>query len=125
MTPLAAQFELLKTVASEATLSPLASGAAIIRVPNFALPAGWSKSATTIYFLAPVGYPFSKPDCFWADADLRLSSGGMPQSAQIQAIPETVEPLLWFSWHVAQWHPSRDTLISYFYVVKTRLKEAK
>ncbi len=125
MTPLEEQFALLKTVAEQAMLSMLPSGAAIIRVPRFVLPAGWSRSDTTVHFLAPVGYPFAKPDCFWADHDLRLSSGAMPQNSQIQAIPETSEQLLWFSWHTSQWHPSRDTLVSYFYVIMSRLREAK
>jgi hypothetical protein len=125
MTPLEEQFALLKTVAEQAALSMLPSGAAIVSVPRFVLPAGWSRPDTTVRFFAPVGYPFAKPDCFWVDPDLRLSSGAMPQNTQIQPIPETSEPLLWFSWHTTQWHPSRDTLVSYFYVIMSRLREAK
>ena len=125
MTPLEEQFELLRTVFQAATLKQLPSGAAIVELPGVPLDGGWSRSQTTVRFYVPVGYPFAKPDCFWANLDLRLAAGAMPQSSQVQPITETTEPLLWFSWHTAQWHPSRDSLVSYYYVIKARLREAK
>lgn len=125
MTPLEEQFELLRTVFQSAKLKQLSSGAAIVELPNVPLESGWSRSQTTVRIYVPVGYPFAKPDCFWADVDLRLAGGAMPQASQIQPVTETAEPLLWFSWHIAQWHPSRDSLVSYYYVIKARLRDAK
>ena len=125
MTPLEEQFELLRRSAQQATLTKLASGAAIIAVPDIELPSGWSARSTTVRFLAPTGYPFAKPDCFWVDHDLRLANGAMPASTGIQAIPETSEQLLWFSWHLGQWNPNKDTLATYFFVVKTRLQDVR
>ena len=125
MTPLEQQFELLKANYPEAALTPLPSGAGLVVVAAVRLPPGWSQAATTVKFLAPVGYPFSKPDCFWADAQLRLRGDAMPQSTNMTPIPETGESLLWFSWHTAQWNPNRDTLLTYFNVIKNRLREPR
>lgn len=125
MTPLEQQFELLRTVFQASVLKQLPSGAAIVELPNFPLESGWSRSQTIVRFYVPVGYPFAKPDCFWADLDLRLAGGAMPQASAFQPITETTEPLLWFSWHIAQWHPSRDSLVSYYYVIKARLRDPK
>jgi len=125
MTPLQAQFDLLKDIYPSATLTVLPSGAGLIAIPNMPLPPGWSRTTTTVRFVAPVGYPFAKPDCFWVDADLRLQNGSLPQAANIQPIPETQEPLVWFSWHTSQWHPSRDNLLTYVNVIKGRLREVR
>ena len=125
MTPLEAQFEILKVSYPAATLTKLPSGAAIIRIPNVPVPAGWSKTHVTVRFLAPVGYPMATPDCFWVDPDLRLGNGGMPQGSNMNPMPEVNEPLLWFSWHVGKWNPNRDNLVSYTKVIESRLKEAR
>lgn len=124
MTPFERQLHDLKEVAPGAEGRPLASGATLIMIPNVSLPSGWNATVTSIRFLAPVGYPFAAPDCFWADATLRLKSGtGMPQASNVQPIPETNENGLWFSWHVSTWNPNRDSLITYFNIIKTRLSK--
>jgi hypothetical protein len=74
-----------------------------------------------IKFIAPVGYPLSRPDCFWADVDLRLTSGSMPQNSANNPIPHRVENHLWFSWHLASWNPNSDNLLTYLNVIKRRL----
>jgi len=122
LTPLQQQFAILNGAFPEARLRELPSGAAIIEIPNYQLPAGWSQSIITLRFLAPVGYPFGKPDCFWADPGLRLAGGGMPNASGMQAIPETPEQLLWFSWHVTQWNPNRDSLMTYERVIRDRFR---
>jgi hypothetical protein len=108
-----------------ASIQRLPSGAALVTIPNVVLPDGWSKPRTTVRFLAPVGYPHSKPDCFWADADLRLANGALPTAANTSnPIPEaTNEPGLWFSWHVGQWNPSRDTLMTFYKVIQDRFRK--
>ena len=78
MTPLEQQFEILRGQCAGATLNQLPDGAHLITIPAYPLPDGWSKQVTEIKFIAPVGYPFARPDCFWTDADLKLKSGGVP-----------------------------------------------
>lgn len=125
MTPLQEQFEILKSEFPQATLQPLPSGAALVTLPEFPLLSGWSQTRTTIKFLAPVGYPFAKPDCFWADKDLRPQTQAMPQNAGFNPIPEVPGEHLWFSWHVGQWNPNRDNLSTFVHVIEARLKEAR
>ena len=67
----------------------------------------------------------ARPDCFWADSGLRLANGSLPQASNVQAIPETGDTGLWFSWHVQHWDPNRDSLITYIQVIRSRFKEAK
>jgi hypothetical protein len=119
------QFALLQQYFAEAVMRPLPSSGQLITVPKVQLPSGWSQPATTVYFIAPVGYPLAKPDCFWADPNLRLSNGSMPQAANITPIPEVGQGQLWFSWHANQWNPNRDNLLTYMRVIEARLKQAR
>ncbi|HLN27329.1 MAG TPA: E2/UBC family protein [Gemmataceae bacterium] len=125
MTPLQDQFESLKREFPSATLQSLPSGAVVIAIPDFALPQGWSHPTTTVRFVAPVGYPFAKPDCFWTSPDLRLATGGVPQAANhTTPIPEfNGLPLLWFSWHTGQWNANRDSFLTYAHVIERRFKQ--
>ena len=104
--------------------TPLASGTHLISVGGVPLPAGWSKVATNIRFLVPPGYPFAALDCFWADDDLRLADGRLPQNAGAGNVPpETGAPGLWFSWHLVHpWNPNRDTLSSWMNTINDRLR---
>jgi Prokaryotic E2 family E len=117
------QFVVLKDYYPLAELRTLPSGAHLITLPNVPLPQGWSQPQTTLFFIAPVGYPLAKPDCFWADHNLRLSHGGMPQAANITPIPEINQPQLWFSWHTEHWNPNRDNLLTYLRVIQGRFKK--
>jgi hypothetical protein len=117
------QFAVLKTYYPQAELRTLPSGAQLIVVPNFRLPPGWTQPQATIFFIAPLGYPLAKPDCFWTDRDLRLAHGGMPQAANITAIPEINQLQLWFSWHTSHWNPNRDNLLTFVRVIEERFKK--
>lgn len=119
------QLEILKEHFPGTTLSQLPNGAQLVTIPNVRLPQGWSQQTTTIYFIAPVGYPLAKPDCFWADPALRLSNGGMPQAANITPIPDTNQNQVWFSWHAEHWNPNRDSLLTYMRIIEARLKRAQ
>lgn len=96
----------------------------LITLPTFSLPNGWNKAATTVQFLVPTGYPFAKPDSFWADGDLRVAVRGnaMPQSTQFNnaGLPE-MSSKLWFSWHLQAWDPNRDDLQSWVASIRDRL----
>jgi len=117
------QFAILKDRYPFAELHTLPSGAQLITIPNIPLPAGWSQPQSTIHFIAPVGYPLAKPDCFWADRDLRLRHGGMPHASNVTAIPETNQLQLWFSWHTQHWNPNRDNLLTYVRVIEERFRK--
>ena len=126
MTPLQTQVAEIQQQFPGTTVQALPSGATLVSVPNVELPSGWSKGATRVFFLAPVGFPHAQPDCFWVDADLRLQGGGMPQSTGMNPIPEMGTALLWFSWHLAHpWNPNRDTLATWFGVIRNRLREVR
>jgi hypothetical protein len=125
VTPLQEQFEILRAEHRDATLTTVAGGASLITVPGIHLPGGWSKQETTVRFIAPVGYPFSRPDCFWADHDLRVGGTGIPQNAAPNNPCPDGQMYLWFSWHVGQWNPNSDSLLTYIRVIRRRLDEAK
>ena len=125
MTLLEEQFEILRKEYPNATLTGLPGGAWLVFVHGIILPAGWSKGDTAVRFAAPVGYPFSPPDCFWADADLRLVGGAMPQNSGANNPCPDGSSQLWLSWHVQQWNPNSDSLATYLRVIRRRLDEAK
>jgi hypothetical protein len=127
MTPFEEQFAILKSECPEVFQRKFPSGAYLITVPSVKLSPGWSRDKIDIKFIAPVGFPYAKPDCFWAEPTLRLKNGGIPKNAQLQAIPEALDlpPHLWFSWHLGQWNPSQDNLSTFFHVIQTRLKDSQ
>ena len=125
MTTIESQFESLQTAYPNALLERLGSGAYLITVPQYVLVPGWSKPQTDIKFIAPVGFPASRPDCFWVDHDLRLANGATPQNSGNNQLPEVSSQQWWFSWHVQAWEPNSGTLISYFRVIEKRLKTAQ
>jgi Prokaryotic E2 family E len=125
MTPLEEQFAILRSEWPEALLERIADGSHLITIPNLPLPAGWSKTVIDLKFVAPVGYPFSRPDCFWTDPDLRLANGATPQNTGANPIPHVGTPQLWFSWHVATWNPNSDNLLTYLRVVERRLHDLR
>ena len=125
MTPVQEQFEILRGYENGAVLQELVDGSHLITVGGVKLPSGWSKSETSVKFLAPVGYPFSKPDCFWTEPDLRLANGNLPMNTGSNPIPHVGPGNLWFSWHVASWNPNCDNLLTYWYVIKRRLSDPR
>lgn len=121
MGPVEAQLAAVQAFFPEATAARRADGTVLVMVPDVPLPPGWNVSSTTIFFLAPAGYPAAQPDCFWADVSLRLANGMMPQASNMTPIPGEATPRLWFSWHLTGgWNPVRDTLLSYVRTVQGR-----
>ena len=122
MEPLQEEIEALRLRFPGLATTKLPSGATLVQIPEMPLPNGWSKTKSNILFVAPQGYPFAAPDCFWADQDLRLANNGMPQNTQITPIPETSDMRVWFSWHMAHpWNPNRDSLTTWVSVILQRL----
>lgn len=119
------QFQSLKAKYPGADLKRVPNGTALVTIPGYKLPVGWSEPTTTIYFIVPVGFPVARPDTFWTDP-LRLATGGVPQSAgqnQAEGLPRP--DLTWFSWHPSVWSANADTLLSYLHMIALRLREAK
>jgi len=131
------QLDELKSLwdAKTATADPISNGGQVIRIPGFQLPDGWQvpnspNRHVTVVFLAPPGYPAAQPDCFWVEpVGIRLNGGGTPQNSNdSNPIPGLTTPPphgTWFSWHVQQWNPNTDSLVTYFKVIKTRLFPAR
>lgn len=123
MTPLEQQFADIQSAWPGASLSRLPSGAHLVTIPDVKLPDGWNRASTTILFLAPPGYPASKPDCFWVQpTGMRLKGEATPQGTNdSNPIPEVSgRSTTWFSWHVKEWNPNGDTLKTYVNVIMQR-----
>ena len=114
----------LKAKFPDANLERRPDGSAVIRIPNFPLPPGWSKTSTMVLFVVLSAYPQAKPDGFWADADLRLASGVLPANSTPNNNYGGVEQLLWFSWHANSWNQNLDDFLTYAMVIRRRFLEA-
>lgn len=124
MGPLQIHIERLRQRRPDAQVREVAGTGTMVTLPALALPQGWNKGSTAIHFFAPQGYPFSQPDCFWADEDLRLSSGAIPQSANCSTpMAGLGKGALWFSWHTQHWNASRDDLLSWIASITERLSK--
>ena len=119
------QLGVLASAFPGASVAPLPGSLGLVTLPAVRLPPGWNQPVTTVRFVLPTGYPIARPDCFFADATLRLGNGAMPMNAGVQPIPGTAEHLLWFSWHVAAWDSARDSLLTYARVIQKRLAEPR
>lgn len=107
----------------DASITAQADGSQLVHLPSVLLPAGWSASSSGIWFLLPAGYPTVRPDCFYADADLRLASGAEPGSSSMQMVDGLARR--WFSWHLTSWDEARDGLAQYVRFVERRLAEVR
>lgn len=125
MPPLQDQFNILVGDQPNAKLDRLPDGSHVISISDFQLPEGWSKKTIELKFVAPVGFPFAPPDCFWTDPDLRLAGGGVPQSTGANPLPHSTSPHLWFSWHVSTWNPNVDNLLTFLHVIEQRLRSVR
>jgi len=120
--PLDVHWERLIERFPQARLLQVNGSGALVTLPTVDLPAGWNKESTSVRFLAPQGYPFAKPDCFWADGDLRLASGAIPHASNTSnPIPGDPTGGLWFSWHTDHWNASRDDLLTWLASIRERL----
>lgn len=109
---------------TNATVSEVDGSGTLISLPPVDLPPGWNKPQTAVHFFAPPGYPYAKPDCFWADDDLRLASGSAPQNTGANPMPGLNKAALWFSWHTDHWNASRDDLLTWIATIKHRFAKA-
>lgn len=126
MGPLDLHLDVLQQSYPNASIKQRQDGSAIVRIPNVPLDGErWNKKATTVYFVAPIGYPAAKPDSFWTDADLRLRNGNLPRNSGNQPLQGIGVPTLWFSWHASSWNVNKDDLRTYLRVIEDRLKRSE
>ncbi|HEY5943622.1 MAG TPA: E2/UBC family protein [Solirubrobacterales bacterium] len=92
-------------------------------VPGVRLPPGWNLAQTVLAVIVPVGFPHVGPDCFFADAELRLASGAEPANSAMQ--PLQGRQYRWFSWHPASWAPGSGALGRYLRFCEARLREVR
>jgi hypothetical protein len=127
MTPFEQHLAILQQKYPGTIAPPIPDGSRLVTVPDYILPAGWSEKKVTILFVAPPGYPTAQPDCFWVEPKgLRLEGGGTPQASNdSNPIPNIGPRGTWFSWHVQQWNPNYDSIVTYFHVIEQRLNPAR
>jgi hypothetical protein len=99
-----------------------------VKFPEFSLPSGWNRSATSLLVLVPLGYPVTPPDNFYVASGLRTASGAMPSNYN-EGHSHLGEQWGQFSYHVEEWKPSADllqgdNLLTFMLGVERRLKEA-
>lgn len=98
-------------------------GNRLLVVPDVRAGAGWTKEFVTVRVLVPTGFPHVKPDCFYTEADLRLSSGVDPSASTIQSV--FGGQYRWFSWHLLAWDATSGTLGQYVHFCRRRLQDAR
>jgi hypothetical protein len=113
----------LDGIVSRVISTALPSGAHLIEIDDYPLVPGWNREKTRLLFIAPPGYPSAQPDSFWVEpVGLRLANGDTPKNSNdSNPIPEVGQRGTWFSWHVQDWRPNRDTLTTYLKVIRDRL----
>lgn len=95
----------------------------VIVTTTMALPPGWNKQQTQVWFALPVAFPNAQPDCFFADLDLRLANGAQPANSGFQTL--ATQHLLWFSWHLSSWNPAQDNVDTYVRFIGRRLADVR
>ena len=115
----------LKTYFPSANAMPRPDGSAKISIQGFRLPPGWNSDETNVVFIAPVGYPMARPDCFWTSKELALASGAPPANSAINNNYGEPDPMRWFSFHASKWDPNRDDILTFTMLVRRRLSDAR
>lgn len=100
-------------------------GTRLVTIPEFPLPNGWNKRSTRVVFVVPLGFPVARPDSFWTNRDLRLSTGAIPTNTAENTNYGGTEPLLWFSFHAQHWNPAADSLLTYANIIRRRLHDLR
>lgn len=75
-----------------------------VRVPNYSLPAGWSRSTVDVAFLVPQGYPGTPPYGLYVPSDLQFN-GSPPDNFQPSAPQQPPFP---GPWGILSWQPQQE-----------------
>lgn len=103
----------------------LSDGSWVLRIADVPLSSDvWAKSSTAVAFVVPAAFPVQRPDCFWADADLRFAGGRCPTNTGANNPCPYFGAMLWFSYHPQAWDV-RDTVETYFHLIQGRLLDPR
>ena len=116
-----AQLQSLRKRHPSARVEQASDGQRCLVVPDVKTVPGWNVDRVTLRVVIPAGYPHTKLDCFYTEAQLRLASGAEPQSSALQ--PAFGGQYRWFSWHVGTWDASTASLDQYVNFCRRRLRE--
>lgn len=80
----------------------------------------WNRTTTDLMIIAQPAYPNAKLDMFYVPPGMRLADGRVPKAGESEEVHGGKN---WqrFSWHVNNWNPAHDSLITYLNVVDARL----
>ena len=93
-----------------------------IVLKNYQIPRSiWNRDRADILVITHPTYPNAKMDMFWVDPPISLKNGSSPGGVS----PDSRCGREWqrFSWHVKDWSPAHDNLITYLDVVDYRLRQ--
>lgn len=84
----------------------------------------WSREKVDLLITTHPTYPNAKLDMFWVDPPVTLkNNGSQPKATNME--PRCGRNWQRFSWHVNQWNPAHDNLITYLNVVDDRLNKVE
>lgn len=95
---------------------------------NFKLPLGlYNANTTELLVWTTTAYPSANFDMFWTSPELKLVSGGEPQSASHfeMHLNKNWRRFSIHPYNVNAWNPNEDNLISYLTHVNHRLHHGK
>lgn len=104
-----------------------------VRIPNYPLPTGWSRSPTAVAFQIPVSHPGTPPYGIYAPVGLTFN-GGRPDNYTEPAPTQPPFGGTWgiFSWAPAdgEWRPTADpatgsNLLNWVIGFATRFREGR
>ena len=115
--------EHIKTLESDGHKIEVKEGPEIcIIFKDYSIPSNiWDCEKVDLLVITHPTYPNAKMDMFWVDPPITLKNGAMAKAVS----PEKKCERDWqrFSWHVNNWNPAHDNLITYLNVVNDRLKK--
>ncbi len=98
-----------------------ADGMANILIANYPVRSRhYNKATIELLLRFPLSYPNGKPDMFWTDEDFVLKSGGVPKGAE-NFETHAGKRRRRFSWHLSNWNPGIDNLLTFLECVENRL----
>lgn len=92
---------------------------------DYVLPKNiWDIDKTDLLIITHPAYPNPKIDMFWVEPHLKLINGKTPKAAKVF---ENKLGRNWqrFSWHLGNWNPGKDNLITYLNDVNERLSKSE
>lgn len=125
---LASEFEVVRRRFPGSRLESSRAGHTV-HIPQFPIPAGWTKSLIEVWFQVPLCYPVWPPSCFWMHQDVMLGPPGacwhpifaLYHQQSPEGIPDGLVKMLW---EPRMWRHT-DSLRSFTGVILARFYERR